>query len=120
MAINTGGNVYNTALSGLNAAQTRLNVSAQNVANSSTEGYKALSATSRSVETGGVIVDVRTQTPLSLSAPNPSGEGTVEVPNVSFDQEVVNQIQASNDFKANLNVLKVQQRLDKALFDITA
>lgn len=120
MAIITGGNVYNTALSGLNAAQTRLSVSAQNVANSSTEGYRALSATARSVDTGGVIVDVRTSTPPSFSVPNPNGQGTIDVPNVSFEQEAINQIQASNEFSANLSVIRAQQRLDDALLDITA
>ncbi len=115
------GNVYATALSGLRASETRLGVSANNVANSSTYDFKAQEVTAKASDTGGVIVDIRTKNPATLSAPSPDGSGeTVQVPNVSLDQEVVNQVSAGYDFKANLKVLQVQKELDKALLDISA
>jgi flagellar basal-body rod protein FlgC len=115
------GNVYSTALSGLRASEARIGVSANNVANSSTIGFEAKEVTARSADNGGVIVDVRSKNPATLAAPSPNGSGeTVQVPNVSLDEEVVNQVSAGYDFKANLKVLQVQKELDKALLDISA
>jgi flagellar hook-associated protein FlgK len=97
-------NVYDIALSGLQAAGTRLGVSAHNVANSTTPGFKPDEAVQKPQESGGVIVDVR------------SGE----FEGVSLDQEVANQLVAGYDYKANLQVLKTQNELDQSLLDITA
>lgn len=112
--------VYSTALSGLRAAETRLGVSANNVANISSEGFEAQSAVARPQDGGGVIVDIRAKDPATLTAPSPSGEGTVQVANVSLDEEAVNQVSAGYDFKANLKVIEVQKSLDEALLDIQA
>lgn len=113
-------NVYGVALSGLNAASARIGVSANNVANSTTEDFQAKQATARPLDGGGVVVDVKTKNPATVPAPALGGEGTVQLPNVSLEQEVVNQVSASYDFKANLKVLEVQKELDKALLDIQA
>lgn len=118
MSIST--DVYGTALSGLQAAGTRLAVSANNVANSTSTGYEAEEAVSRAQENGGVIVDIRSKNPATLTAPSPDGEGTVEVPNVSLDEEVISKVSAGYDFKANLKVVETQKKLDKALLDIQA
>ena len=113
-------NVFSTALSGLRAAETRLGVSANNVANANTPGFEAKEVGARPINDGGVIVDIRTKNPATVAAPSPGGEGTVQVPNVSLDQEAVNQVSAGYDFKANLKVLQVQKELDNALLDIQA
>lgn len=105
---------FSTALSGLNAATTRIANSANNIANANTPNFKATDAVQRSADNGGVIVDIRERQPATLD----SAEG--KVPNVSLEQEVVNTVTAENDFKANLRVLQVQKELSKSLLDIQA
>jgi len=106
--------VTSIALSGLNAASTRLANSANNIVNARTPGFKPSDAVTESVDNGGVIVDIRERTPASVQT------GNGEVPNVSLEQEVVNSITAESDFKANLALLKTQKELDKSLLDIQA
>lgn len=108
-------NILGTALSGLQAAETRIGVSANNVANSTTPGFEAKTVTARAAENGGVIVDIRNSNAATLRGPD--GE---QASNVSLDEEVVNQVRAGYDFKANLKVIETQKELDKALFDIQA
>lgn len=108
-------NVVSTALSGLAAAEQRLGVSANNVANGTTPGFEAKEAKARPLDGGGVIVDIQNKNPATLTGPD--GEA---VPNVSLDEEVANQITAGYDFKANLKVLQVQKEMDQALLDIQA
>lgn len=106
--------VFSTALSGLNAATTRIANSANNIANARTPDFKATDAVQRSVDNGGVIVDIRERNPSQVE----TAEG--KLPNVSLEQEVVNSVQAENNYLANLRVLKVQKELDKSLLDIQA
>lgn len=125
------------ALSGVNAASRRLEVSGGNVANAfSTVGktndgtfvnnpYRAQRTVQTSVEGGGVRSQVvedpnPTVRVFDPSSPVAAEDGTVEVPNVSLDEEVVQQQLASYDFQANLKVIKTQQELDRSLLDIQA
>jgi len=112
--------VLSTALSGIRAAEKRLEVSANNVANANTEGFEAKVATPRTLGDGGVIVDISTKDPATITAPALDGEGTVELPNVSLDQEAAAQVQTVADAKANARVIKTQRALDDALLDIEA
>lgn len=110
----------NTALSGLRAAEKRLEVSADNIANVNTEGAKAKEVGARTGDQGGVIVDIRVKDPATVTVPSLDGQGTTELPNTSLDQEVVNQVQAGVEVKANLRVITTQKNLDQALLDIQA
>jgi flagellar basal-body rod protein FlgC len=130
--------VTSIALSGLNAAEKRLSVSANNVANSNTtttrdssgntinEAFRAQTVVQSAQAGGGVRADVRTADNPTLRVAAAAGDpladadGTIEIPNVSLDEEAVNQITASYDFKANLKVLKVQDNLTQSLLDIVA
>lgn len=106
--------VFSTALSGANAATTRIANSANNITNIRTPGYKATDAVQRPLNDGGVIVDIRERNPATVQ----SADG--EVPNVSLEEEVVNTITAESDYKANLLMIKKQKEMDKALLDIQA
>ncbi len=106
--------VFSTALSGLRAADVRLANSANNITNAATPDYKPTDAVQRSLNDGGVIVDIRNREPASVE----TADG--KLPNVSLEQEVVNAITAENDFRANLLLLKKQKELDKSLLDIQA
>ncbi len=96
--------ITSIAVSGMNAAKSRLAVSADNVANANTPDYRAKQVNQASQAEGGVRVQV--------------SQAAAE--SVSLEQEAVNQQIASYDFKANAKLLRVQQELDKSLLDIQA
>jgi flagellar basal-body rod protein FlgC len=125
------------ALSGLHAAERRIGVSASNVANLSStvrtaedgslvnDPYRPQRVVQSSLSSGGVRADVVELSNPTIRVADPTSpvadeNGTVEIPNISLEEEVMNQIQASYDYKANLKVIKVQKELDKALLDINA
>lgn len=128
---------YSTALSGLNASSRRLQVSGNNVANAFStvqtapdgslvnDPYRAQRVAQSSLEGGGVrsrtVEDPNpTVRVFDPSSPVAASDGTVEAPNVSLDEEVVQQQIASYDFQANLKVIKTQKEMDQALLDIKA
>lgn len=125
------------ALTGLNAASRRLGVSASNVANLSStvrtaedgslvnDPYRPQRVVQTSLPSGGVRADVVEAGVPIVRVPDPSSpvaaaDGTVEIPNVSLEEEAVEQQLATYTFKANLKVLKTQKELDEALLDISA
>lgn len=137
------------ALSGLTAASARLNVSAQNVANSQTDGplpnvqpnstvplpagsalpkvYAPLQLVQFSLplsQGGGVETSTRTSSSPYLTAyapnsPYADSTGQVATPNVDPITETVNQIEAVTQFKANLNVLKAGDEMLRAALKLT-
>ena len=126
----------NSALSGLNAATTRLNVSANNVANQQStlttqngetvaKPFVPQDVVSLSQPGGGVATEVRDSPlpPIQVYQPDSAvanEDGLVSLPNVDPAEELVDTIIASYDFKANLQVLrKEDERLQNAL-DILA
>jgi flagellar basal-body rod protein FlgC len=129
------------AVSGLNAAARRLQVSASNVANSQTTGalpnadgtvpagaptaYTPLALVQTASAGGGVQTSVTTVTPPTTAVFDPQAsfanqDGLVAAPNVDLAQEFVGQLLASYSFAANAAVLKADDRNTKALIDITA
>ena len=118
----------NIATSGLQAASTRLRVSADNVANVSStygEAYQAKETTQNSLPEGGVRADARVKTPATVNYFQPESfaaneEGVVAFPNVNLEEEVVQQQIADYDFKANLSVIRTQDEMLGNLMDISA
>lgn len=92
------------SLSGLQAAQTRLNASAHNIANGQTEGFRRLEVQQQPQVNGGVSTQVN-------RAATPSAELTTDI---------VDQLQAKNSFLANLSVFKTSERMLGSLFDAKA
>ena len=92
------------ALSGMQAAQTRLRASAYNVANLSTEGFRRQEVQQTAQSQGGVRSEVV--------------RSALEGPDLVRD--VVEQLQARNAFLANLSVFKASDRLAGALLDTRA
>ncbi|RFO98453.1 flagellar basal body rod protein [Rhodoferax lacus] len=92
------------ALSGMNAAQTQLNASANNVANAQTEGYKRQEVLQTPQGEGGVSA--------SVVASKQSGP--------ALETDLVNQLQAKNAFLANLAVFKTGNAMAGALLDTKA
>lgn len=96
------------ALSGLNAAGTRLGVSAHNIANSQTPEFTRQQVQQTSLAEGGVRVTV-------------DGAGSPEqAPLASLADDIVQQKIAAYDFKANLKVIQTELDLLGSLLDTRA
>lgn len=93
-----------TALSGLQAAQLRLDAAAHNVANAQTPGYRRETVAQQSAPGGGVQAQLQ-------RAPQPGA---------ALEQDVVEQLAATYAFKANLRTLQTQQHTLGALLDTRA
>jgi flagellar basal-body rod protein FlgC len=129
------------ALSGMNAATRRVEVSASNIANVASTG--ALPAADGSVPTGaplaydpleviqtasaggGTQTTVTRTTPSTTALYDPqasfaNGSGLVAAPNVDLAGELIGQMIASYSFAANAKVLPADDRMTKALLNITA
>jgi flagellar hook protein FlgE len=90
------------ALSGMSAAQTALQASAQNIANLNTEGFQREQAQQTAAGGGGVSA--------SLSR-------AVEA-HPSIETDVVGLLQSKNSFLANLEVFRASDRMMGSLLDV--
>lgn len=93
-----------TALSGMNAAQTRLAASANNIANMNTPGFRRDEVSAQAQPGGGVAVSLQ-------KAP---AEGADPV------RDIVDQKMATYEFKANLQVFKTAREMTGSLLNTTA
>jgi flagellar basal-body rod protein FlgC len=133
--------ILSIAASGLAAAATRLQVSAENVANAESDGplpsagaaaqaqYSAVYVPQQVDQvatpgggTSAVIVDVR---PASVAAYVPTApyadqNGEVASPNVDVGTEAIQQATAAYDFAMNAQVMRVYSQMMKTLLDIQA
>ena len=129
------------ALSGMNAATRRLEVSASNVANAGSTGalpnvdgtlpagaqaaYAPLEVVQTANASGGTQTSVTTVKPPTTAVSDPQApfanqNGLVAAPNVDLSQELVNQMIASESYAANAKVLAADNRMTKTLLDIRA
>jgi flagellar hook-associated protein FlgK len=92
--------------SGLQAAQLRLDASANNVANMNTPNYRRqVVQQEATVDSAGVRATVQRE---------PQAEG------VALEQEAVEQISATYAFKANLQTIKAQDEMMGSLLNVKA
>ena len=129
--------VSDIALSGMQAASTRLANSANNIANAQStarivDGKRESSpfvpqdVVSIAVEpTGGVETELRTRTPASVPVndpdnPSADAEGITQYPNVNIDEAVAGLPMNTYTFQANLKALQTDDENMKSLLDITA
>jgi flagellar hook protein FlgE len=92
--------------SGMQAAQMRLDASANNVANANTPNYRRqVVAQEAAADAAGVRATVQRQK---------------EAENVALEKEAVEQIAATYAFKANLQVVKAQDQMMGSLLDVKA
>ena len=89
------------AVSGLHAAQARLSVSAHNVANAATPGFRRQQLVAASDGGGGVTTAV-----VRAAQPGPA-----------LERDVVDQLQARHEFAANLAVFRSADRMAGTLLD---
>ena len=106
--------IFSIALSGMQAAQTQMNVAAQNVANLDTPGYQPARADLVDLSGGGVAVSHISQT----SPTDPKTADPAEGSNVDLATEMVNMTRASLLYSANAAVIKIGQKTTGALLDM--
>lgn len=133
--------ILSIAASGAAAAATRLQVSAENVANAGSDGplptagaavqaQYAPAYVPRQVDqvatpgggTSAVVVDVQpgTLAAYAPSAPYADKNGEVATPNVDYANEAVQQATASYSFAMNVEVMRVYAQMMKTLLDVQA
>ncbi|HSQ42497.1 MAG TPA: flagellar basal body rod C-terminal domain-containing protein [Fibrobacteraceae bacterium] len=99
-----------TSVSGLQASMLRMDVSANDVANSTTPGYRQSDVNLVSTENGVAAASVRK-----------TASGNLEDSNTNLAKEFGEEIiTAKSSFSANLNVIKTQDEILGSLMDITA
>lgn len=114
-----------SALSGLQAAQRRFELSAGNVVNSRTEGYLPHRVQTITNENGGtraVAVPVKPASVPFFDFDGATDEGGAVAtrPNVALEREAVEQILAQRAFEANLRTIETANDMTKALLDTVA
>ena len=131
--------IATTAVSGMNAAVRRLEVSASNVANARTTGalpdangilpsgapkaYAPLNVVQTDVAGGGTQTTVTTSSPATTASYDPSApfankDGLVAAPNVDLAQEMIGQLVAKYSFAANARVLKASDEMSQTVIDM--
>lgn len=109
-----------SALSGLTAFSTQIDVTAHNVANVNTNGFKKSRTEFVAVETGGVLPVIQKDESAGPTILNDTGYGPaqLELSNVDLREEVVNQIIGQRGFEANLQALKTADDMLGLILDI--
>ena len=109
-----------SALSALSAFGEKMNVTANNIANVNTEGFKKSRAVLQEAD-HGVTVDIsRVNTP-GVPIPEEDGTGKMnESSNVDVAEEIVNLQTTKNAFQANLKTIQTEGEMLGSLFDIFA
>jgi flagellar basal-body rod protein FlgC len=109
-----------SALSGLVAFEKKIGVTANNVANVNTDGFKKSRVTLEESQPQGVqakIQQINTPGPLALEQ-TPEGESLVEKSNVDISEEMANLIVGQRFYEANLRTLKTEDERLGSLLDI--
>ena len=113
------------AVSGLKAAARRLEVSADNVVNSRSDGYLPHRVDLVANALGGTRATAVPVTPPSVpffdpDSPLADADGVAPRPNVSLEGEIVEQMLARHAFEANLRTVETADRMMRSLLDTFA
>lgn len=109
------------ALSALRALGQKLGVTANNVANVNTNGFKKSRAVLQEANPSGVTVSInKINTP---GVPLPAEDGTAETQessNVALEEEMTGLMTVQRAYTANLTAIKAEDELLGKLFDVFA
>ena len=109
-----------SALSALGAFGKKMGVTANNIANVDTDGFKKSRADLQEADHGVTVSISRVNTP-GVPIPAEDGTGkTKESSNVDVAEELVNLKTTKNAFKANLKTIQTAGDMLGSLFDIVA
>ena len=96
--------ISSIALSGVQAASTRMDAAAHNIANTQTPGFKRQTVQQQSQESGGVLTTL----------------GKAEEVGPELAADLVDQKVASYNYKANLRTIQTQDQMLGSLLDLKA
>jgi flagellar basal-body rod protein FlgC len=110
---------YNAAVSGLQAASLQLRASANNVANSDTDGYQKQQVTTQA---GTYGVEVKVEKVGFAEAPANTAGNLAKIENqrsnVDLTDELIEMKAAKNLFEANVKTLQAQETVLGRILDI--
>jgi flagellar basal-body rod protein FlgC len=109
-----------SALSGLTAFSTQVAVTAANVANVTTDGFKKSRTELIAVESGGVRSAIQKDETAGPTILNNTGYGPaqLELSNVDLAEEAVNRIIGQRGFEANIQTIKTADEMLGTILDI--
>jgi flagellar hook protein FlgE len=109
-----------SALSGLTAFSTQIDVTAHNVANVMTNEFKKSRTEFVALETGGVLTVIQKNESAGPSILNNTGYGPaqLELSNVDLGEEAINLIISQRGYEANLQTIKTADDMLGSLLDI--
>jgi flagellar basal-body rod protein FlgC len=109
-----------SALSGLTAFSTQVAVTAHNVANVTTDGFKKSRTELIAVESGGVRPAIQKDETAGPTILNDTGYGPaqLELSNVDLAEETVNRIIGQRGFEANIQTVKTADEMLGTILDI--
>lgn len=108
-----------SSLSGISASVKRIETSANNTANLSTNGFKKDTVIQSEGETGGVVVHIEKSLTPGPRLPGPDGT-SVEGSNVDPAEEAIGQIRVKVDIEANLEALRTAGEMEESIIDLFA
>ncbi len=108
--------------SGLSVSQRKIRVTANNIANVNTDGFKKSRTVLSTVQPHGVkaeVQQVETAGPSALKQ-TAQGEQSVERSNVDIGEEMVNLLSGQRGYEASLRTLKTAAKMVGSLIDVVA
>lgn len=109
---------FNAALSALGSLSRKLDITADNIANSETNNFKKSRADMEEAYPYGVKVSIsQIDTPGDILPPDEKGVSQ-ESSNVNLPEELVNLIITEHDFNANIATIQTRDEMEKQLIDI--
>lgn len=111
---------FDSALSALSAFSVRMRVTANNVANVNTDGFKKSRTIMKEGPFGGVMPDVeRIDTPGGVKQVNEEGiPREVEASNVDLTESMTDMIPTQSGYNANLKTIQITDDMLGSLLDI--
>ncbi len=113
---------FNSALSGMQAFETKINSNANNIANVSSEGFKKTRVTLTSQAPQGVKASVETIDKPGMMRLEETSKGTesVELSNVDLAEELPDSQLNARFYQANMQSINIVDEMTKSLLDIKA
>jgi len=111
--------MISSSLSGIRAAVTMIEASANNTANANTNGYKKKTVALNEGENGGVVASVKTSTSPGISYIDTYGNA-FEASTVDYAFEAVSRMTAKHMLSANIAALKTADEMERSVIDILA
>lgn len=108
------------ALSGLRALDKKMEVTANNIANANTNGFKKDVVEFQETYPAGVKATVSKSTEPGAMVEDPCTGEYVESSNVSMEQEMVNLVTTPLQYKIDTEVIKTEKEMVESLIDIMA